>query len=130
MIALNVLRDLESNDPMVDLIRAMQEPPADIDLHKANQLAFVDPKKSINQEVALVLYDETSYHEAFTADEVLTLVSRKKIEGIIIPASKIRDMVIMLLDAYPSLVNQNARMEDRLKVANRISAFLTDMRVM
>lgn len=114
----------------MDLLKTTAVPPAEIDLKTAQQMTFISKDKSTIEPVALVLYDDSNYTDVYTGDEILKLVAKRKLEGIIIPGEKLKDMVLMLLDAYPVLMLQDARLEDKLKVANRISSFLTDIRVM
>lgn len=113
----------------MDLLEMLRDKPADFDIRTAQQMTFVGDKSTI-EPTALVLYDDRNYFEVYTGDQIKGLVETRKMEGTIIPIPKVKEMTMLLLDSYAVLMNPEATLEDRLKVAQRINDLLETMRLL
>lgn len=115
----------------MDLIDLTKERPADFDIGRSQQLVFTGPEESISpSSVALVFYDESSCLEAYAGNEILKLIKQEKMQGVAVPIHRVKDMIVSMLDAYQVLMQVNSKMEDRLRIANRMSAILSDLKLM
>lgn len=113
----------------MDLLDMLRDQPVEFDIRSGKQIAFVGDKSTI-EDVSLVIYEDSNYQPAFTGDEIKKLVASRKMDGVIIPNAKVRDMAVLLLDSYSSLMDSHASLEERLKVAQRINDLLETMRLL
>lgn len=114
----------------MDLLDRLADRPADFNLKTSSEMTFIAKDKSQITPVRQVYYDDSNYFEQFTGDDILNLVESHKIEGVIVPVTKMKDMVMLLMDSYAVLMDQNASLEDRLKVSNRINDLLSPLRLL
>lgn len=113
----------------MDLLEMLRDKPPDFDIRTAQQSVFVGPKSTI-ESVALVLSDSSSYFEVYTGNEVKDLVISGKMQGAVIPVSKVKDMAILLLDSYALMMNQSCDLSSRLKLALRIGDLLETVKLL
>ena len=115
----------------MDLIELTKDRPADFDISKSQQLIFTGPEQSLSPTgVAIIFFDEGSCLDAYSGNEVFGLIRKEKIQGVAIPTAKVKDMIVSLMDAYHQLMQVNPKMDEKLKVANRMSALLSDLKLM
>lgn len=115
----------------MDLIELTKDRPADFDISQSQQLIFTGPEQSVSPTgVSIVFFDEGSCLDAYSGNEVLGLIKREKIQGVAIPTAKVKDMIISLMDAYQVLMQVNPKMDEKLKIANRMSALMSDLKLM
>lgn len=112
----------------MSLLDMLRDKPADFDVRTAQQMVFVGDKSTLESS-AMVLYDDSNYFEVFTGDEIKKLVEERKMEGVVVPVVKIKDMTVLLLDSYAVLMNEGSSLEERLKVSQRINDLLETMRL-
>jgi hypothetical protein len=124
-----VIQSLKSEDEMADLIDMLRDKPADFDVRTAQQMTFVGDKSTIESS-SLVLYDDGSYFEVYAGNDIKKLVEERKMEGVIVPIAKVKDMTVLLLDSYAVLMNPNSTLEEKLRVSQRINDLLETMRLL
>lgn len=113
----------------MDLLDALRERPQEFDIRTSQQMMFVGGK-SVNEPVSAVFYDDTSYFEVYTGNDVKDLVENRKMAGVVVPVGRLRELLMMLLDSWAVLMNNAANLEDRLRVANKISDLLETMKLL
>jgi len=121
--------EFRSGDIMgIDFLDAMKDPPPDIDLPNAKVAVFpVDTKKGTTS-AKIVIYDDSDYYEVFSRKDILELVERRELAGIVIETSSIADMIMRLLDSHVAL-RMNPSEEERLRLCQKIYDLLEPTRM-
>ena len=114
----------------MDILDQMSEPPAQINYEDAQIAVFGYDEKYHGTDATIILYDDSEFFENFEKDEILELVSKRKLEGIEIDTDDIRKMLILILDSYTMLRQEDPSLENRLKLSGKMFDLLEKIRVL